>query len=1222
MLNKIKNYHFNKPLKIIAGLTVFYLLFSYFAVNPLAKRIVPWAAKNHLASNASIGKMTFDPWRLKTTIEDFRLTETSGAPLAGFDRLVVDMEASGLFSRAWKFKEISIIAPRANIAISSAGQLNWAALIAKLNEDKTPPDNTIPRLMIGHLAVKQGNIQYADANRPEPFKAGLTPLDFELDSLSTLPQDRGAYFIAAKLPEQGGSLEWKGNIGVNPIASKGEVAFKNIQLAKLMKVVKNETLPLTPASGDIQASFAYDFSLPADQPRLLLNNVLLALDNAAGKVTQTGALSLTQAKLTIPNLDFSMRDSKPQLSFHGLDLKLSGLQLEKDDGHDKVKLLSLPQADVSQLTFDLATRQVKVAQVLLANGQINAIRDKTGNINWQQALASPAAEQTAATPDQVQKSGSETPFTLDINDIQLQHWHAIYHDQSLMHPLQLKVSDLNLGFMFAMPQGNVEISHLQSRINGTSVVSALFSKPVATLEKLEITSGGISLQNQKANIQSIVLSGLQTEVIKPANAPLNWQSILKSATVVSTQTNPAASKKSSKPDWAVSLKKLALDNSSLHIEDHSTATPMQLDIEKAAFEIQDASLDLSRTIPVKAAFRLKQGGQFNAQGKLTPSPLKANVDIKLAQLAIKPFSPYINQQAMLKLNDGTLDIAGKLSAKEGKQLALAFNGGFSINRLALIEEATHVSFLQWERVSSKNLTVTLAPNLVSMSELQVIKPQGEIIIHEDGSMNLTRILRNQPPAALSPATGKTLTKKPASNTAKAANTSAAQAALTSSAASPQPQAGNTAELPAPVTSSSPAPAFPVNIDTVRIENGELDFADLTLTPQFGTDMHSLTGVINGVSTNATSVAQVELDGKVDEYGAARIRGSIQPFNATNFTDLKLSFKNLEMNRLTPYSGKFAGRHIDSGKLSVDLEYKIKQRQLMGENKFIINKLKLGEKVNSAEAANLPLDLAIAILEDSDGVIDLDLPISGSLDDPKFSYGSIVWKAIRNVLSKIITSPFRALGKLFGSGAEKLEAIAFEAGTSVLAPPEREKIKTVAEALNKRRGLALGITPGYDTAADTRAIQEFTLRRKVAEEMGLELEAGQQAGPIDLTNPKTQKAIDAQYDTLTKKGLLKRLVSKFEKPKEGHYEQAVEKLTVSIAVTESDLQALARARGEAIRKALIDSGVSADRLHIDSAVTNRAENQAVDTKLTLDVKATQSDATKPEVPADIAPPASR
>jgi len=416
------------------------------------------------------------------------------------------------------------------------------------------------------------------------------------------------------------------------------------------------------------------------------------------------------------------------------------------------------------------------------------------------------------------------------------------------------------------------------------------------------------------------------------------------------------------------------------------------------------------------------------------------------------------------------------------------------------------------------------------------------------------------------------------------------------------QKNKTVPVVAPTASTSSEDSFPVTIETTRIQDAELEFADLSLTPQFGTKIHSLNGVINNISTNPEATAQLELDGKVDEYGAAKIRGALQPFKATEYTDVKLAFTNLEMNRLTPYSGKFAGRRIDSGKLSVDLEYKIKQRQLAGENKFVINKLILGERVDSKEAADLPLDLAIAILEDSDGVIDLDLPISGSLDDPQFSYGSIVWKAIKNVLTKIVTSPFRALGKLFGGSADNLDAIVFEAGNAALAPPEQEKLKAVGEALGKRLGLALSITPGYDIALDTRAIQEQTLRRKVAEEMGVVLEPGQKAGPIDLTNPKVQKAIDALHDDLTKKGLLKRLASKFEKPEAGHYETAQEKLTLSIEVKESDLLALAQARGEAIQASLTKAGVDAQRIHIAKATaqTGNAKSNATQTKLGLEV----------------------
>ena len=1200
----------NKPIKIMVGLFIFYLLFSYLAINPIAKRIVPWIAEKELASNASVGKVSFDPFCLKTTIEHFNLSEKSGAPLAGFEKLVVDFEVSGLFDWAWKFKEISLTAPQASIAISAKGKLNWADLIAKLNEDKTPPSNTIPRVVVGTFSVIKGNIQYKDANRPTPFIAELTPLNFQLDNFSTLPKDRGDYLIAAKLPEQGGSLKWKGDIGVNPLASKGHIAFNNMQLVSLMQIIKNVNLPFKPAGGDIQASFAYDFSLPKDQPKISLNNIALTLNNLAGKVIPAADLSFKQAIISLPQLEFSIQ-TKPQLKFQDLNMKLTGLNLQNDQVNNKVTLLSLPQIDVNKVGFDLATRSIKVAQVLLMQGTVNAIRDKTGMVNWQQAFAANDINslQSPSLPLKKEVKPTEAPFTVDIADFQLKHWLATYEDQGFVNPLKVNTADINLGFAFAMPQGNIEVSNLQSNINGLSAKSALYKNPIVTLDKFNLNQGELSVANQKLGVASIVLSGLKTQLIKEANKPLNWQSILETLPKTSAKTQVVSNKQNKKSDWAVSLKKLALTNSSLHIEDRSLNTPMILDIEKAGLEIHDTSLDLSHPLPVKAVFQVKQGGQFIAQGKITPSPLKADLTFKLSQLALKPIEPYISQFAFLKLNGGTSDISGKLLVKEGKDLSLAFNGGFSVNKLSLVEEANDAPFLGWERISSNSLEVSLAPNHVHMTELQLINPTGKFIIHEDKTMNITRILRNQPSPAALPVVNK---EKSLATSAVATNTDIAKPTLTLGAPTLQANVENT-PVAFPISETSNVPStekFPVSIEAVRIENAELDFADLSLIPKFGAHINSLTGVINGVSTNATSVAQVELDGKVDDYGSARIRGSVQPFQATNFTDLKLSFKNLEMNRLTPYSGKFAGRRIDSGKLSVDLEYKIKQRQLAGENKFIINKLKLGEKVDSAEAANLPLDLAIAIMEDSNGVIDLDLPISGSLDDPKFSYGSIVWKAIKNILSKIVTSPFRALGKLFGADSEKLEAISFEAGSAALAPPEQEKLKTISQALSKRSGLALGIIPSYDTILDTRALQETILRSKVTQEMGIKLADGQKPGPIDLSNQKTQKAIDDLYDTLTKKSLLKKLASKLEKPKEGHYQEALEKLIVSIEVTEPNLQVLAKSRGDAIQKSLVDAGIATDRVYVDIPIKTKADSKAINTKLTLNVKEAKNTTVEP------------
>jgi hypothetical protein len=279
-----------------------------------------------------------------------------------------------------------------------------------------------------------------------------------------------------------------------------------------------------------------------------------------------------------------------------------------------------------------------------------------------------------------------------------------------------------------------------------------------------------------------------------------------------------------------------------------------------------------------------------------------------------------------------------------------------------------------------------------------------LIIGEDRSVNLAQVFKTEHPAADSPA---------ATGPSKTAD-------------------GN---------------VFPVSIQKLRVDNGILDFADLSLTPQFGTQIHDLGGVVTGMSSTPDSRAQVQLGGNVDEYGLAKINGEINVFDPVAFTDIDMIFQNVEMSDLTPYSGKFAGGKIDSGKLSLNLGHKIDNGKLLGDNQIVVDKLKLGQPVKSPEAANLPLDLAVALLEDADGVIDIGLPVRGDLNDPKFSFGHLIGKALVNLITKIATAPFRVLGALVGGAAgENFDAIAFEPGDAAVPAPEREKLKKLAEAL--------------------------------------------------------------------------------------------------------------------------------------------------------------------------------
>jgi hypothetical protein len=330
----------------------------------------------------------------------------------------------------------------------------------------------------------------------------------------------------------------------------------------------------------------------------------------------------------------------------------------------------------------------------------------------------------------------------------------------------------------------------------------------------------------------------------------------------------------------------------------------------------------------------------------------------------------------------------------------------------------------------------------------------------------------------------------------------------------QPPASTSAVAPKPAGAAPPSASvdsFPVRIRRVRLQNAKLAFTDLSLQPQFSARIFDLNGVITGLSSNRDARSQVELDGRVDEFGMARVRGELNPFAPSNNTDLNVVFKNVDMVPTSPYAMKFAGYKIAEGKISLDLQYKVRQGQLEGNNQIVIDKLTLGERVDAPDAMKLPLELAIAILKDSDGRIDLGLPVSGNLNDPQFSYGAVIWKALGNLLTKIVTAPFRALGALLGGGSgERLEAITFDPGSDRLLPPEREKLKQVAQLLAKRAQLKLSVPGQYSEQADGAALRAQAVRGEIARRAGIKLEPGEAAGVIDFGQRAVRNAMRSLY----------------------------------------------------------------------------------------------------------------
>ncbi len=523
--------------------------------------------------------------------------------------------------------------------------------------------------------------------------------------------------------------------------------------------------------------------------------------------------------------------------------------------------------------------------------------------------------------------------------------------------------------------------------------------------------------------------------------------------------SPAATAEAAAPAWRYRIDQLDFDKLAVVLRDVAVRPAAELALDNIMLNIAGVSDDLHAPLPLKLAFDVRSGGRLAAEGNVIPARSAAALRLKLSDLALQPAQPYLARQARLAIAGGRLSLQGKLgySPDHGPD----YRGDFALANLRL-HETGDVSreereILAWKSLDSPALA--LSAQRLDIEELRLNGLHTRLVIDSNKNLNLKQLLRQDAAEARGP--------KPA------------------------------------------ADPFHINIELIRFRDGAMYFADQSLVQPFGTRIHKLRGSIGNLSSrDADGPGQVELDGEVGDFGLARALGQVDLFNPTVFMDLKAIFRNVDMSRLIPYVATFAGRKVEAGKLSLDLQYQIKQRQLQGDNRIVIERLTLGERVESSRAGDLPLDLAIAILQDADGRIELGLPVTGNLDDPQFDYGEIVRKTIAGALGKIVTAPFRALAALFGNG-EKAEIVSFEAGATQLTPPEREKLVRLAAVLAQRPGLVLGVGASH-SEADRAALQSLQLRRAVLAQAGLPVTERGDPGPLTTRQPKIQAALEGLY----------------------------------------------------------------------------------------------------------------
>lgn len=550
---------------------------------------------------------------------------------------------------------------------------------------------------------------------------------------------------------------------------------------------------------------------------------------------------------------------------------------------------------------------------------------------------------------------------------------------------------------------------------------SLLDLPSTTLNDIKA-----SVAQRGLHISRIGLKDGQANVQLLPNNQVNWQQSMLALAKRFEAMAPPAEKTETAPaqPWKVTLGELDLAQFRVDAEDQRFRPAVKIPVQGINMRIHPgASADAPHTLEGDLA--LGFGGKLALKGSLIESPLSVNTTLALQGLNLPPLAPYFADMGRFELESGALDVNGKLQFRQGDKPQASFDGQIAVNRFAANDLDMNERFLAWKQLSANGVKWQLSPMRASIREVRAEQPFTRVIITPDYTLNLQHIF--------APAKTNTVDSKPVQTTVKSGD------------------------------------VVPVKVDRVLVSNGSMLFADLTLKPQFATGIQDLKGDIRNISTAPGSHAKIDLNGRVDQYGKALIAGELNPMKGDSFTDIKVKFDNVELTTLTPYSAKFAGYRIDKGKLSLDLNYKIKDRKLEATNKVVFNQLTLGDKVDSPDAVSLPLKLAVAILKDGNGVIDIDLPVSGSLDDPKFRVGPIVWKAFLNVLTKVATAPFKFIAGLVGGG-DDMDSIAFDAGQSTLAPEQADKLNKIAAALKQRPNLRLELRGAYDKRADELALK--------------------------------------------------------------------------------------------------------------------------------------------------------
>lgn len=1039
--------------KILLSLVALYTVVGFLVLPLILESQIPKSVASATNSQISIKNISLNPYLFKLKLLGVELKDDENNHLASFDSLYIDIKLLSLLKGAIHIKEIELKSPQISLLYDKDKRFNFENIAKESGDDEnstTKTNTELPRVIVDNFTISKGSIKYEDFTKSKKFEFIVDAINFKLTDIDTNDfTSSSAKFRFNSNLQDGGEVDLRANIvGFKPFIIEGSADIKDAKLYSLWKYIQDST-KVEIADGTVSLGATYSFNMD-DINATNIDNVYLGLRDLRVKPKDKNSDILTLKSLnikdaniepmtqmaTIKNISLELLNAKVERSSKG-EIDWSGYFKSSESSNQEVKEELEEESNVTEWSVVVENLGLKKISASFKDSTIkpsvisklNSLDAEIKNItllgrealNYNASLTLNESAKCTLEGSLIHKELSLKSYTKCTN-FDIKHYSpyidSIAKEELKKYNIALRSAiagfDANLSFR----DKEAEIESANFDIKSLGLIRRDNNEQLLEFKNFSINRAKVDTKTKEIEVENISLDGLSLDLKKAKNGVLNIDGLVETKEAKKS----AQSTKTPEAPYRIRLGSFDINGAKLSYDDKSIEDSLKTTIDKINVSAKNIDSKEKSWFDYRVDLRVNSKGFISSKGSIKHTPLEQNGEFEIKGISLKELTPYLRESTFLKISDGNLNLKAKSSYREkSDSFRATLDGSLGINNFFLHDtrdDSTIASFIKADLNSFKFDTLT---NELKMDEVLLDSFYIDAQIDKNKTMNLAKLLREK------------------------------------------------AEDKKPQEPSNRAP-LSYKLLNLKVANGSANFADYSLPLDFKTSIHSLNGNVYAISSSGGEISYVDIDGGVDEYGSTRLKGSVEPSNFKSYMDLNFNFRNLSLNNFSGYSAQFAGYKIEEGKLFLDLEYKIYDSQLLGKNSLVIKKIKLGDEIEDENITKLPLKFAVALLEDSEGVIDINMPVEGDVSKPDFKYGAMILKTFVNLIVKAVASPFKFLASAMGISGDEMEFVEFEASQSTLLASEREKLDTIAKMLQEKPKLSLGIAGGFDIKIDTEALQ--------------------------------------------------------------------------------------------------------------------------------------------------------